>query len=60
MAESDRRKPKDLQGLLNFCTEMTAKEDPTKPTEPVLLDPEVAIYYRYLMSVIITLLSILL
>ncbi|XP_050738335.1 hsp70-binding protein 1-like isoform X1 [Eriocheir sinensis] len=34
------RQPRNLQGLLNFCTEITAREDTTQPTSIQHLDPE--------------------
>lgn len=34
------RQPRNLQGLLNFCTEITAREDRTEPTNTQQLDPE--------------------
>lgn len=34
------RQPRNLQGLLNFCTEITAREDTTQPTNFQQLDPE--------------------
>lgn len=34
------RQPRNLQGLLNFCTEITAREDTTQPTNLQQLDPE--------------------
>ncbi|KAG0711690.1 Hsp70-binding protein 1 [Chionoecetes opilio] len=44
MEEEDRnqtpRHPRNMQGLLHFCTEITAREDTTQPTNIQLLDPE--------------------
>jgi len=44
MAENNdnnqRRQPRNLQGLINFCTEMTAAEDNTRPTDLSQMDPE--------------------
>ena len=37
------RQPRNLQGLLNFCTEITAREDNTRPTDFAQLDPEVCV-----------------
>ncbi|XP_068208032.1 hsp70-binding protein 1 [Palaemon carinicauda] len=34
------RPPRNLQGLLNFCTQITAREDTTRPTDISQLDPE--------------------
>ncbi|XP_013774726.1 hsp70-binding protein 1-like [Limulus polyphemus] len=36
----DRRHPRNLQGLLRFCTENTEAEDSTRPTDASLIDPE--------------------
>ncbi|XP_042203248.1 hsp70-binding protein 1-like isoform X2 [Homarus americanus] len=34
------RQPRNLQGLLNFCTEITAREDTTGPSQLQTMDPE--------------------
>lgn len=37
----DPRRLRNMQGLLNFCTEITAREDTTGPTQLSGMDPEV-------------------
>ncbi|XP_064077792.1 LOW QUALITY PROTEIN: hsp70-binding protein 1-like [Macrobrachium nipponense] len=38
--EDTPRQPRNLQGLLNFCTQITAREDNTRPTDMSMMDPE--------------------
>lgn len=38
--DQNRRNPRNMQGLLNFCTEITVREDNTLPTELSMMDPE--------------------
>lgn len=38
--EDAPRQPRNLQGLLNFCTQITAREDNTRPTDISMMDPE--------------------
>ncbi|CAL4119512.1 unnamed protein product, partial [Meganyctiphanes norvegica] len=38
--DDQTRQPRNMQGLLNFCTELTAREDTTHPTDLNLMDPE--------------------
>lgn len=37
---NDQRRPRNMQGLLNFCTELTVREDTTQPSDLSHMDPE--------------------
>jgi hypothetical protein len=46
MSDQRPRQRQNLEGLLKFCVENTASEDPTTESSATELDPEVEIVYR--------------
>ena len=45
---NDRRRPRDMQGLLNFCTELTKAEDAPNPSTAIEISQEVSRLYSFL------------